>query len=64
MTTNDQPPNVSSLSVDELLALRTAIDAQLDEKRNALLTEAGRLGRVIANGKKRAGRKTTALPDE
>lgn len=44
--------------LDELLALRTRIDAKLQEKRNALLEQAERVNGVIANGNnKRRGRK-------
>jgi hypothetical protein len=51
-------PDISQLGLDELLALRAAIDARLEEKRNALLAEAQRVDGVIANGaKKRRGRR-------
>jgi hypothetical protein len=51
-------PDISEYDLDELLALRAAIDARLEEKRNALLAEAERVEGVIANGaKKRRGRK-------
>jgi hypothetical protein len=58
MVNPDFLPDISHLDLDELLALRTAIDVRLTEKRNALLAEAERVEGVIANGiKKRRGRK-------
>ena len=54
----DHLPEISNLTLDELLALRAAVDAQLEEKRNALLAQAERVDGVIRNGvKKRRGRK-------
>jgi|KBSSwiStaDraftv2_1062776.scaffolds.fasta_scaffold31162_6 hypothetical protein len=46
-------------TVTELLELRSAVDAKLMEKRNAMRAEADRVDGVIANGKekKRRGRK-------
>ena len=51
-------PDISNLNLDELLALRAAIDGRLEEKRNALLEQAQRVDGVINNAtKKRRGRK-------
>ena len=55
---NDVLPDISELGLDDLLTLRAAIDSQLEEKRNALLDQAERVGGVIGNGKKRRGRKS------
>jgi len=55
--TNDLP-EIAHLGLDELLALRAAVDARLEEERNALLQQAERVDGVIRNGaKKRRGRK-------
>jgi len=54
---NDSVPDLSALGLDELLALRAAIDTRLTEKRNVLLAEAERVDGVIGNGaRKRRGR--------
>lgn len=58
MISNDFLPDISKLSLDELLALRTAIDTRLEEKRNALLAEAERVDGVISNGTKRRRTRT------
>ncbi len=68
MNTSDAVKELSRLELDELLALRAAIDARLEAKRKDLLEQAERVGNVIANGsKKRRGRKseeqTTDMPD-
>ena len=54
MTMNDFLTDISDLKLEELLALRAAIDTRLEEKRAALLEQAQRVGGVIGNGKKRA----------
>jgi hypothetical protein len=55
-------PNISELDSEQLLALRTAIDARLEEIRGELIAQAQRLGLAVSDGKekKRRGRKPKA----
>jgi hypothetical protein len=53
MTTNDLLPDISKLGTEELLALREAIDARLEDVRSAFIDQAQRLGLVVSNGKKK-----------
>jgi hypothetical protein len=62
MTNPDFHPDISNLNLDELLALRAAIDGRLEEKRTALLEQAERVEGVIANGAKK--RRTRKPKDE
>jgi hypothetical protein len=50
-------PNLSELDSEQLLALRSAVDARLQEIRAELIAQAERLGLAVTNGKKRRGRK-------
>lgn len=57
MTTPDMP-NLSELDSEQLLALRQAVDARLEEVRAELVAQAERLGLAVNGGKaKRRGRK-------
>jgi hypothetical protein len=51
-------PHISKLNLDELFALRAAIDARLQQERNALLAEAERVDGLIGNGTKKRTRKS------
>jgi hypothetical protein len=52
-------PNISALDSEQLLALREAIDARLEELRSDLVEQARRLGLSVSDRKekKRRGRK-------
>jgi len=57
--TTSQLPNISGLDSEQLLALRAAIDARIEEMRGALIEQAQRLGLAVSDGKekKRRGRR-------
>jgi hypothetical protein len=59
-------PDIQDLNSEQLLALRTSIDARLNEIKGELIAQAERLGLAVTNGteKKRRGRKPKAETTE
>lgn len=68
MTNADYLPSISNLSAEELVVLRAAIDARIEEMRGALIEQAQRLGLAVSDAqpKKRRGRRPKApdIPQE
>lgn len=53
MSNHDLLPDITSLDLDALLALRATVDARLQEKRKDLLAEADRVVELIGTGRRR-----------
>jgi len=62
--TPSQLPSIADLNSEQLIELRAAIDARIEEMRGALIEQAQRLGLAVSDGKekKRRGRRPKDQP--